>query len=394
MADGGGDTPTEGQLGPPDLIPHIIPVDLVNSVSRPRAETLEYSHNGNNARQQQQHPPADIVEQLGNQPADLVDQLQNVAVLQAVDIVDSLPANIPPGSPASDKDINGENGMEASGNGDDTDARWWSRGTGSASGGLGGIPMPTHKDSENYNMKHRRRGKAFIFNHMNFESKLQLRARNGTDNDRDNLRVVLRQLDFQVEVYNDLPCKEVERILETASLEDHSEADCIFVAVLSHGELGILYASDHPYKPENLWTHFTADKCPTLAGKPKMFFIQACQGDRLDGGVKMVARTQHDAGSTTYKIPTHADFLIGYSTIPGFYSWRNTTQGSWFVQALCHMLQTEGRNRDLLSILTRVCRKVAFDFQSNVPGDFRMHENKQIPCITSMLTRDIFFDRA
>ena len=28
MADGGGDTPTEGQLGPPDLIPHIIPVDL------------------------------------------------------------------------------------------------------------------------------------------------------------------------------------------------------------------------------------------------------------------------------------------------------------------------------------------------------------------------------
>ena len=44
--------------------------------------------------------------------------------------------------------------------------------------------------------------------------------------------------------------------------------------VLSHGELGIQYASDHPYKPENLWGHFTADKCPTLAGKPKMFFIQ------------------------------------------------------------------------------------------------------------------------
>ena len=44
--------------------------------------------------------------------------------------------------------------------------------------------------------------------------------------------------------------------------------------------------------------------------------------------------------------------------------------------------------------IARVCRKVAFDFQSNVPGDFRMHENKQIPCITSMLTRDIFFDRA
>ena len=28
MADGGGGAPTDGQLGPPDLIPHIIPVDL------------------------------------------------------------------------------------------------------------------------------------------------------------------------------------------------------------------------------------------------------------------------------------------------------------------------------------------------------------------------------
>ena len=35
----------------------------------------------------------------------------------------------------------------------------------------------------------------------------------------------------------------------------------------------------------------------------------------------------------------------------------------------------------------RVSKRVAFDFQSNVPGDFVMHDKKQIPCITSMLTR-------
>jgi hypothetical protein len=49
---------------------------------------------------------------------------------------------------------------------------------------------------------------------------------------RDNLRVVLRQLDFEVEVYNDLPYKEIERILEQASMEDHSDADCVFVTGL------------------------------------------------------------------------------------------------------------------------------------------------------------------
>lgn len=96
------------------------------------------------------------------------------------------------------------------------------------------------------------------------------------------------------------------------------------MAVLSHGELGILYARDSPYKPECLWSPFTADKCPTLAGKPKMFFIQACQGDKLDGGVTM-CRTETDGQNTSYRIPTQADFLIAYSTVPG----KNSTIKQW-----------------------------------------------------------------
>jgi len=259
--------------------------------------------------------------------------------------------------------------------------------------------MPVERDAEYYNMNHKKRGLSFIFNHKHFDPRLGLKQRNGTDADRDNLRITLRQLEFEVNVYNDLPFKEMERILEQASAEtNHSDHDCIFIAVLSHGELGILYASDHAYKPDRLWTHFNAEKCPTLAGKPKMFFIQACQGDQLDSGVhlKRVSNTETDSNAMSYKIPSHADFLIVYSTIPGFYSWRNTTAGSWFVQALCHVLQRErvnreGRPRDLLSCLTRVARKVAFDFQSNTPGDYVMHEKKQIPCITSMLTRDVIF---
>jgi len=89
------------------------------------------------------------------------------------------------------------------------------------------------------------------------------------------------------------------------------------MAVLSHGEQGIIFAKDAPYKPEdNLWGRFTGDRCKTLASKPKLFFIQACQGDRLDSGVHL--RTQVDSGSShSFKIPVYADILIAYSTIPG-----------------------------------------------------------------------------
>jgi len=349
MAEGG------GRAGPPDLIPdiHPQPVDLVSSVTRPVVENLVFHS----------QQPVDIVENL---PVGIP-----VNGEASVDIIDSLPRQP---------------------NADGVDAGSWWKGKGATAAGPTGIAMPCDKDAENYNMNHRRRGKAFIFNHMNFDTRLNLKTRNGTNNDRDNLRVTLRQLDFDVEVYNDLPFKEMDRILENASMDDHSDADCIFVAVMSHGELGILYSSDQPFKPDRLWGHFTADKCRTLAGKPKMFFIQACQGDQLDQGVQMV-RHETDAGAQTYKIPAHADFLIAYSTIPGFYSWRNTTAGSWFVQALCHVLQREGHSRDMLSMLTRVARRVAFDFQSNVPGDYIMHEKKQIPCITSMLTRDVLFTK-
>jgi caspase-like apoptosis-related cysteine protease len=41
--------------------------------------------------------------------------------------------------------------------------------------------------------------------------------------------------------------------------------------------MGFIYSRDTPYKPESLWKAFTADKCPTLAGKPKLFFLQVKQ---------------------------------------------------------------------------------------------------------------------
>jgi len=253
-------------------------------------------------------------------------------------------------------------------------------------------PMPTTKDAEFYNMNHRRRGKALIFNHMNFDQKLQLKIRKGTNCDRDNLRDTLMELDFEVNVFDDLHFDKIEGLLESVSKEDHADADCILVTVLTHGEHGFLYAFDQFYKPERLWSHFSADKCKTLAGKPKMFFIQACRGEQLDHGMIMT-RTETDGGATTsYKIPNHADFLVAYSTIPGFISWRNSTAGSWFVQAFCDVIQ-EAHSMDLLSILTKVCREVAYEFHSDCPENNILHDKKQIPCIMSMLTRAVIFTR-
>ena len=62
------------------------------------------------------------------------------------------------------------------------------------------------------------------------------------------------------------------------SKENHKDEDCILIAVLTHGKNDSgkdkLYAHDFEYDVDTIWSYFTADMCPSLAGKPKIFIIQ------------------------------------------------------------------------------------------------------------------------
>jgi caspase-like apoptosis-related cysteine protease len=67
-------------------------------------------------------------------------------------------------------------------------------------------------------------------------------------------------------------------IIFSVAEEDHSDADCLLVTVLTHGENSdVLYAYDCYYNVEDLWLPFTADKSLSLAGKPKIFIIQVSE---------------------------------------------------------------------------------------------------------------------
>ncbi|KAG1669181.1 Caspase [Nymphon striatum] len=100
--------------------------------------------------------------------------------------------------------------------------------------------------------------------------------------------------------------------------ENYEDADCFVCCILSHGDMGVLYGRDGKFPTDMMFSPFHGDACPSLAGKPKLFIIQACQGDKLDRGVTLMgSKDEADAGNQTYKIPIHADFLIAYSTVPG-----------------------------------------------------------------------------
>ncbi|XP_067393265.1 caspase-7 [Emydura macquarii macquarii] len=252
------------------------------------------------------------------------------------------------------------------------------------------IISPTFK----YNMDYRNVGKCIIINNKNFENQTGMGTRNGTDKDAGELSKCFRSLGFEVVTYNDRSCDDMVKLLKQAADENHKDAACFACIFLSHGEEGLIYGTDGAMPIKELTTLFRGDKCKTLIGKPKLFFIQACRGSEFDEGMQTDSGSADDTAVTDanprYKIPVEADFLFAYSTVPGYYSWRNPGRGSWFVQSLCCILNEHGKQLEIMQILTRVNYMVAINFESQ-SDDPRFSEKKQIPCVVSMLTKELYF---
>lgn len=74
----------------------------------------------------------------------------------------------------------------------------------------------------------------------------------------------------------------------------------------------------------------------------------------------------------------------------GYFSWRNSSKGSWFVQALTQILnRPETERMDFVRVLTRVSHAVAYQFESNASRP-EMNRKKQVPSVVSMLTKDLY----
>ncbi|XP_033870423.3 caspase-3-like [Acipenser ruthenus] len=246
---------------------------------------------------------------------------------------------------------------------------------------------PDHAHPYRYNMNYPSIGQCIIINNKNFDKKTGMNIRNGTDVDAGNLLKSFKMQGYKVKVFNDQTCRQIEQCLQSIAREDHSKEASFVCALLSHGDEGVLYGTDGCIEIKRLTSFFKGDRCKTLVGKPKLFFIQACRGTELDGGIEA---DSIESDSSPQKIPVEADFLYAYSTVSGYYSWRNTVSGSWFIQSLCDMLSKYGRELELMQILTRVNHKVALEFESSstIAG---FNYKKQIPCIVSMLTKEVHF---
>ncbi|KFO04079.1 Caspase-10, partial [Balearica regulorum gibbericeps] len=243
-----------------------------------------------------------------------------------------------------------------------------------------------------YKMDGPHRGFCLVINNVNFERSLQ--ERKGSCKDAEELRRVFTWLGLDVRTYTDLTAQEIKELMRTWQCwQDHKDRDCFICCILSHGESGAIYGKDEELVSiRMIMSHFTAKQCPQLAEKPKLFFIQACQGKDIQCPVYVEADAQipdlssmQQNISPSESIPEEADFLLGMATIDGYVSFRHVQQGTWYIQALCSKLQLlVPRGEDILSILTEVNEDVGKRVD-------RLGTKKQMPQPAYTLRRKFIF---
>ncbi|XP_041374777.1 caspase-8-like [Gigantopelta aegis] len=204
---------------------------------------------------------------------------------------------------------------------------------------------PSSHDQDYYKMDANPRGMCIIINNRDFYyDPSDSGCRNlGQRNGKRKLEETFEKLGFFVSTHENLTDKEMKDTAETVGKMDHDTFDCLAFCVLSHGKEGEIYGSKgRAVNMSELTGPFKSQRCPSLAGKPKLFFIQACQGRRTQGGRRVQTDSQpfQDENVTRGNnvIPEDVDFLIAYATVPGCVSYRSTQKGSWFIYHLTKIL--------------------------------------------------------
>lgn len=239
---------------------------------------------------------------------------------------------------------------------------------------------------EVYKMKNNPHGYCLILNNHIFKNPRY--NREGTLQDGEAVKRVFNRLQFETVEYMNLEGKEIHEIVKEYSKKDHRNMDCFVCFIFSHGEKDkIKGVDDECVNIEDLVSCFTGTKCPSLAGKPKVFIIQACQGTGYHPSVTVEADSSGDPevdATPLASIPDRADILLGMATVEDYLSFRSRRNGSVYIQSLCRKMEQLCPLRvDLAAILTEVNHEVAGK---------ELEGYKQMPKITSTLLKRLVFE--
>ena len=147
-------------------------------------------------------------------------------------------------------------------------------------------------------------------------------------------------------------------ILQYLQEIDYSNCYCNFLFVLSHGsQEGVITADGRCVFYDAIQSYFTASKCPSLSGKPKVFIFQLCR---------------NSSGHSYDPHPLKNHMLIAFASQPSCTAYHYPDEGSPYIQSLVSIIEKNvADNEDFLSMLTMTAEQVVNCYEIQQAPDFR-----------------------
>ncbi|KAK1122018.1 hypothetical protein K0M31_009866 [Melipona bicolor] len=245
------------------------------------------------------------------------------------------------------------------------------------------LDVAAYENVQTYPMRSKPRGLALIITNIDYD-RPDKEPRTSAIHDELNLMQLFDQMGFHVFSFCNLTAQEMlSEIGNFSRHKDLRKVDSCFIIISSHGNISTQYEITEIEGVEkhnsgtaqsrktilcvDILNFFTAENCPHLAGKPKVFIFQLCRGVKKQKSVREPRYTTDISNfqrpvdqsirfrrNNTEMLRSYEDMLLAYATLPGYVAFRDKITGSWFIQILCEVFMKyahEAHLQDLLSMV-------------------------------------------
>lgn len=181
-----------------------------------------------------------------------------------------------------------------------------------------------------------------------------------------------------------LQLQEFIKLVDQLVVSSHLRTtDCLVFGLLTHGErdyasFNVEFSDLQKMDVEDILSKFSNSNCDRMVGKPKIFIFPFCRGSIPDPGVVGHRKAESDhvtaaqsMRNEAYNLPTFSDMKICYATVPGYRSFRDPENGSWYIQIMCRIWSEHAHDTHLDDLLKMV---------GNTASNLRTEESKLQTC--------------
>lgn len=182
------------------------------------------------------------------------------------------------------------------------------------------------------------RGLVHVFNYK-FDGQGKKWERLGAEHDSTRLRTTFTKMGYETRLHENLKYQDTMAMLTSICRSRQlMDLDALIFFFLTHGKDPYTFYTNDQNEVNlfNVRGLFTDSQCPAMKGKPKIFFMNYCRGDKME---------RRELDTVTDESPN--DMATIHAAAEGIMAIRSPSRGTHFVDHLCHVLTNYSRSREL-----------------------------------------------